>query len=109
MRSARPARSCATCKRAPGVGYLLGVGLFTILPAVIEIGTVLGIIAVNFTIEFTWTIAATLVSYASIRSSSRAAERERSAATLPAIALTGRTDAATRERTARAGFSAHLV
>ncbi|MEA3120110.1 MAG: ATP-binding cassette, subfamily bacterial, partial [Paraburkholderia sp.] len=51
-------------KGTDGVGYLLGVGLFTILPALIEIGTIIGIIAFHLTIEFTWIIAATLVSYA---------------------------------------------
>jgi ATP-binding cassette subfamily B protein len=51
-------------KGTDGVGYLLGVGLFTILPALIEIGAVIGIIAHNFTIAFSWIIAATLVSYA---------------------------------------------
>ncbi|MGG1947938.1 ATP-binding cassette domain-containing protein [Trinickia sp. NRRL B-1857] len=51
-------------KGTDGVGYLLGVGLFTILPAFIEIGTVIGIIASNFTVAFIWIIAATLVGYA---------------------------------------------
>ncbi len=51
-------------KGTDGVGYLLGVGLFTIIPAIIEIGTVIGIIATNFTATFCWIIAATLVSYA---------------------------------------------
>jgi ATP-binding cassette subfamily B protein len=51
-------------KGTDGVGYLLSVGLFTILPAFIEIGTVIGIIASNFNIAFSWTIAATLVAYA---------------------------------------------
>jgi len=46
-----------------GVGYLLGVGLFTIVPAIIEIGAVIGIIATHFTATFCWIIAATLVSY----------------------------------------------
>lgn len=50
-------------KGTDGVGYLLSVGLFTILPAFIEIGTVIGIIASNFTVTFIWIIAATLVSY----------------------------------------------
>jgi ATP-binding cassette subfamily B protein len=35
--------------------------------------------------------------------------KARAATPLPAIALTGHTDAATRERTERAGFAAHLV
>ncbi|PTB22471.1 ABC transporter ATP-binding protein [Trinickia symbiotica] len=51
-------------KGTDGIGYLLGVGLFTILPAVIEIGTVIAIIALHLTIEFTWIIGATLVCYA---------------------------------------------
>ena len=51
-------------KGTDGVGYLLGVGLFTILPAIIEIGTVIAIIAGSFTATFSWIIAATLVSYA---------------------------------------------
>ncbi len=51
-------------KGTEGVGYLLGVGLFTILPSIIEIGTVIGIIATHFTVTFSWIIAATLVSYA---------------------------------------------
>jgi ATP-binding cassette subfamily B protein len=51
-------------KGTDGVGYLLGVGLFTILPALIEIGTVIAIIASNFTVAFIWIIAATLVGYA---------------------------------------------
>ncbi|MGN6319518.1 ATP-binding cassette domain-containing protein [Trinickia sp.] len=51
-------------KGTDGVGYLLGVGLFTILPAFIEIATVIAIIAGNFTIAFSWIIAATLVGYA---------------------------------------------
>lgn len=51
-------------KGTDGVGYLLGVGLFTILPAFIEIATVIGIIAGGYTIAFTWIIAGTLVSYA---------------------------------------------
>ncbi|MGN6650231.1 ATP-binding cassette domain-containing protein [Trinickia sp.] len=50
-------------KGTDGVGYLLGVGLFTILPAVIEIGTVIGIVASNFNVTFSWIIAATLVTY----------------------------------------------
>jgi ATP-binding cassette subfamily B protein len=50
-------------KGTDGVGYLLSVGLFTILPAFIEIGTVIGIIASNFTPTFSWIVAATLVSY----------------------------------------------
>jgi ATP-binding cassette subfamily B protein len=50
-------------KGTDGVGYLLGVGLFTILPAFIEIGTVIGIIAANFTLSFIWIIAGTLVCY----------------------------------------------
>jgi ATP-binding cassette subfamily B protein len=51
-------------KGTDGVGYLLSVGLFTILPAFIEIGTVIGIIAANYNVTFSWIIAATLVSYA---------------------------------------------
>jgi ATP-binding cassette subfamily B protein len=51
-------------KGTEGVAYLLGVGLFTILPALIEIGTVIGIIVVSFTLAFTWIIVATLASYA---------------------------------------------
>ncbi len=51
-------------KGTDGVGYLLSVGLFTILPAFIEIGTVIGIIASNFNVTFSWIIAATLVAYA---------------------------------------------
>ena len=51
-------------KGTDGVGYLLSVGLFTILPAIIEIGTVIGIIASNFNVTFSWIIAATLVAYA---------------------------------------------
>jgi ATP-binding cassette, subfamily B, bacterial len=51
-------------KGTEGVGYLLGVGLFTILPALIEIGTVIGIVALSFTMEFAEVIAVTLVSYA---------------------------------------------
>ena len=51
-------------KGTDGIGYLLGVGLFTILPAIIEIGTVIGIIAINFTIAFSWIVAGTLVAYA---------------------------------------------
>jgi ATP-binding cassette subfamily B protein len=51
-------------KGTDGVGYLLGVGLFTILPAFIEIGTVIGIIAGNYNVTFSWIIAATLVGYA---------------------------------------------
>jgi ATP-binding cassette, subfamily B, bacterial len=51
-------------KGTEGVGYLLGVGLFTILPALIEIGIVIGIVALSFTVEFAEVIAVTLVSYA---------------------------------------------
>ncbi|MEJ8796419.1 ATP-binding cassette domain-containing protein [Trinickia caryophylli] len=51
-------------KGTDGVGYLLGVGLFTILPALIEIGTVIAIIATNFTVGFSWIIFATLICYA---------------------------------------------
>ena len=51
-------------KGTDGIGYLLSVGLFTILPAFIEIGTVIGIIASHYTVTFSWIIAATLVSYA---------------------------------------------
>lgn len=51
-------------KGTDGIGYLLSVGLFTILPAMIEIGTVIGIIASNFNVTFSWIIAATLVTYA---------------------------------------------
>ena len=51
-------------KGTDGIGYLLGVGLFTILPALIEIGSIIGIIVLNFTPTFIWIIAATLVAYA---------------------------------------------
>ena len=51
-------------KGTDGIGYLLGVGLFTILPALIEIASIVGIIVLNFTTTFIWIIVATLVAYA---------------------------------------------
>jgi len=50
-------------KGTDGIGYLLGVGLFTILPALIEIASIIGIMVLNFTATFIWIIAGTLVAY----------------------------------------------
>lgn len=50
-------------KGADGVGFLLGVALFTILPALVEIGSVVAIMASGYTIGFTLVIAATFIAY----------------------------------------------
>jgi ATP-binding cassette subfamily B protein len=47
-----------------GIAFLLGVGLFTIVPTVIEIGLVLGIMLTRYSVWFSVIIVATFVLYA---------------------------------------------
>jgi ATP-binding cassette subfamily B protein len=47
-----------------GIGFLLGVGLFTIVPTLVEIGAVVAIMVNNYSDWFTAVIAATFVLYA---------------------------------------------
>jgi ATP-binding cassette, subfamily B, bacterial len=50
-------------KGADGIGYLLGVGLFTIVPVIIEIGTVVAVMTSNYSLEFIIIIAITAIFY----------------------------------------------
>ncbi len=53
MRSEKPAQSCRDVQKgADGIGYLLGIGLFTILPVFIEIGTVVAVMVKFYSLEF---------------------------------------------------------
>jgi len=47
-----------------GVGFLLGVALFTVLPTLVEIGAVIAVMSLNYSGWFTAIIAATFVIYA---------------------------------------------
>lgn len=47
-----------------GVGFLLGVGLFTILPTLVEIGAVVGVMSASYSGWFTLVILATFLVYA---------------------------------------------
>jgi ATP-binding cassette subfamily B protein len=51
-------------KGSGGIAFLLGVALFTILPALVEIGSIVLIMASNYTMGFIAAIFATFVSYA---------------------------------------------
>jgi ATP-binding cassette subfamily B protein len=51
-------------KGADGIGFLLGVALFTIVPTAFEIATIVAIMVHNYAREFMLVIAATFVSYA---------------------------------------------
>jgi ATP-binding cassette subfamily B protein len=51
-------------KGADGIGFLLGVALFTIVPTAFEITTIVAIMVHNYAREFTVAIAATFVCYA---------------------------------------------
>ncbi|SDV46766.1 ATP-binding cassette domain-containing protein [Chitinasiproducens palmae] len=51
-------------KGADGIGYLLGTALFTIVPALIEIGAVVAIMVAGYPFNFILIIAATFVAYA---------------------------------------------
>jgi ATP-binding cassette subfamily B protein len=51
-------------KGADGIGYLLGVAIFSVVPTMIEIGTVMAIMVSNYAIGFTAMIGATFVCYA---------------------------------------------
>lgn len=46
-----------------GVGFLLGVGLFTILPTLVEIAGVVGVMSFNYSLWFTFVIFVTFVVY----------------------------------------------
>ncbi|HCY64454.1 MAG TPA: metal ABC transporter permease [Oxalobacteraceae bacterium] len=46
-----------------GISFLLGVGLFTLVPTLVEIGMVLAIMLANYSIGFTVVIAATFALY----------------------------------------------
>ncbi|NYE22194.1 ATP-binding cassette domain-containing protein [Pigmentiphaga litoralis] len=50
-------------KGSDGIAFLLGVALFTILPALVEIGSIVVIMASNYTMGFIAAIFATFVSY----------------------------------------------
>lgn len=50
-------------KGTDGIGFLLGVALFTIVPTVIEIGTVMAILMSGYAIGFVLIVIATFVSY----------------------------------------------
>lgn len=63
MRGAKPARSCATQKGADGIGFLLGTSLFTIVPVMIEIGTIVAVMVHAYSLEFMAIIGATFVLY----------------------------------------------
>jgi ATP-binding cassette subfamily B protein len=51
-------------KGADGIGFLLGVALFTIVPTAFEIATIVAIMVRGYAREFTLAIAATFVCYA---------------------------------------------
>ncbi|MFL9922071.1 ATP-binding cassette domain-containing protein [Paraburkholderia fungorum] len=51
-------------KGADGIGFLLGVALFTIVPTAFEIATIVAIMVHNYAREFTLAIAVTFVCYA---------------------------------------------
>lgn len=51
-------------KGADGLGFLLGVALFTIVPTALEIGAIAGIMVHKYSWEFMLTIAVTFVCYA---------------------------------------------
>lgn len=51
-------------KGADGIGFLLGVALFTIVPTAFEIATIVAIMVHNYAREFTLAIAITFVCYA---------------------------------------------
>jgi ATP-binding cassette subfamily B protein len=50
-------------KGADGIGFLLGTSLFTIVPVLIEIGTVVAVMVSSYSLEFMAIIAATFVLY----------------------------------------------
>ncbi|SAK99057.1 response regulator receiver protein [Caballeronia fortuita] len=50
-------------KGADGIGFLLGTSLFTIVPVMIEIGTVVAIMVSSYSLEFMAIIGATFVLY----------------------------------------------
>jgi ATP-binding cassette subfamily B protein len=47
-----------------GIGFLLGAGLFTVLPTLVEFGAVLAVMASGYSLAFTGVILATFVVYA---------------------------------------------
>ncbi|GAA4323625.1 hypothetical protein GCM10023144_04630 [Pigmentiphaga soli] len=47
-----------------GIAFLLGVGLFTIVPTLVEIGSVTGVMAVGYSVWFSAIVLCTLVAYA---------------------------------------------
>ncbi len=47
-----------------GLGYLLGAGVFTVLPTAVEFAAVLGVLSLGYGRRFLWIIGATMLAYA---------------------------------------------